>query len=89
MDKLRDITPEEKELIKELKKIEEKKEKRHNQIIDSFLWGAAKYGNYEGVLKRRKKKKKKLSNDCKKCYYAVLCYERGRGVACTQFKKTD
>nr|DAM49445.1 MAG TPA: hypothetical protein [Caudoviricetes sp.] len=36
-----------------------------------------------------KKKKKKLSNDCKKCYYAVLCYERGRGVACTQFKKTD
>nr|DAK64986.1 MAG TPA: hypothetical protein [Caudoviricetes sp.] len=33
-----------------------------------------------------KKKKKKLSNDCKKCYYAVLCYERGRGVACTNYK---
>ncbi len=33
-----------------------------------------------------KKKKKKLSNDCKKCYYAVLCYERGRGVACIYFE---
>lgn len=37
-------------------------------------------------LKKMKKKKKKLSNDCKKCYYAVLCYERGRGVACTNYK---
>ena len=53
MDKLRNITPEEKELIKDLQKIEEKKEKKHNQIIDSFLWGAAKYGSYEGVLKRK------------------------------------
>lgn len=53
MDKLRDITPEEKELIKELKKSEIKKKKKHEQIIDSFLWGAAKYGSYEGVLKRK------------------------------------
>lgn len=52
MDKLH-MTLEEKELIKDLQKIEEKKEKKHNQIIDSFLWGAAKYGSYEGVLKRK------------------------------------
>lgn len=57
MDKLRDITPEEKELIKlikELKKIEIKKKKKHEQILDEFLWGAASLGSYEGVLKRRK-----------------------------------
>ncbi len=54
MDKLRDITPEETELIKELKKIEIKKKKKHEQILDEFLWGAASLGSYEGVLKRRK-----------------------------------
>ncbi len=53
MDKLRDITPEETELIKELKKIEIKKKKKHEQILDEFLWGATKYGSYEGVLKRK------------------------------------
>lgn len=54
MDKLRDITSEEKELIKELKKIEIKKKKKHEQVLDEFLWGAASLGSYEGVLKRRK-----------------------------------
>lgn len=52
MDKLQDMTPEETELIKELKKIEIKK--KHEQILDEFLWGAASLGSYEGVLKRRK-----------------------------------
>lgn len=52
MDKLRDITPEETKLIKELKKIEIKK-KKHEQILDEFLWGAASLGSYEGVLKRK------------------------------------
>lgn len=52
MDKLRDITSEEKKLIKELQKIEIKKKKKYEQILDEFLWGAARYGNYDGVLKR-------------------------------------
>lgn len=52
MDKLQDMTPEEKELIKELKKIEIKKIRRREKILDGLLWGAAKYGDYDGVLKR-------------------------------------
>lgn len=52
MDELRDMTPEEKELIKELKKIEIKKIRRREKILDGLLWGAAKYGDYDGVLKR-------------------------------------
>lgn len=47
MDKLQDITPKEKELIKELKKIEIKKKKKHEQILDEFLWGAASLGTRE------------------------------------------
>ena len=54
MDKLRDITPGEKKLIKDLQKIEIKKKKKHEQVLDEFLWGAASLGSYEGVLKRRK-----------------------------------
>lgn len=50
----KDMTSEEKELIKKLKKIEIKKKKKHEQVLDEFLWGAASLGSYEGVLKRRK-----------------------------------
>lgn len=53
MDKLRDIIPEEKKLIKDLQKIEIKKKKKHEQVLDEFLWGAASLGSYEGVLKRK------------------------------------
>lgn len=53
MDKLRDIIPEEKKLIKDLQKIEIKKKKKHEQVLDEFLWGAAGLGSYEGVLKRK------------------------------------
>jgi hypothetical protein len=48
-----DMTPGETKLIKELKKIEINKKKKHEQILDEFLWGAASLGSYEGVLKRR------------------------------------
>lgn len=47
-----DMTPEEKELIKELRKIEIKKQRQKEKILDELLWGAAKYGSYEEVLKR-------------------------------------
>ena len=52
MNDLKDITPEEKELIKELRKIEIKKQRQKEKILDELLWGAARYGNYDGVLKR-------------------------------------
>ena len=52
MQKLKDITPEEEKLIKELQKLEIKKIRRREKLLDEFLWGAAKYGNYDGVLKR-------------------------------------
>ena len=47
-----DMTPEEKELIKELRKIEIKKQRQKEKILDELLLGAARYGNYDGVLKR-------------------------------------
>ena len=49
-----DMTPEEKELIKELRKIEIKKQRQKEKILDELLWGAARYGNYDGVLRRKK-----------------------------------
>lgn len=47
-----DMTQEEKELIKELRKIEIKKQRQKEKILDELLWGTARYGNYDGVLKR-------------------------------------
>ena len=52
MDKLQDMTPGEEKLIKELRKLEIKKIRRREKIFDGLLWGAAKYGDYDGVLKR-------------------------------------
>ena len=52
MNDLKEITPEEKKLIRELRKIEIKKQRQKEKILDELLWGAARYGNYDGVLKR-------------------------------------
>ena len=53
MNDLKDITPEEKKLIRELRKIEIKQQRQKEKILDELLWGAAKYGNYDGVLRRK------------------------------------
>ena len=53
MNDLKDITPEEKKLIRELRKIEIKQQRQKEKILDELLWGAARYGNYDGVLRRK------------------------------------
>ena len=51
MDKLQDMTPGEEKLIKELRKLEIKKIRRREKILNELLWGATEYGDYERVLK--------------------------------------
>ena len=53
MNDLKDITPGEKKLIRQLRKIEIKKQRQKEKILDELLWGAARYGNYDGVLRRK------------------------------------